>query len=490
MRLATWLFMSCISLYSSVRAAENVVGEDKNTKLQISIYNNGLALVKEQRAVGLQQGVNDIAFSGVASQIKPETVLLFASGIKVLEQNYDYDLLTANNLVDKSVGKKVKTVTVNPQNGENIFDSAEIVSAAYGQPLLKFSYGIEAHFPGRLVFEKLPENLRSEPTLIAKIDSGETAVKNISLAYLTAGIGWKTDYVAKIVSADKLHLQGWVTINNESGADYKEAAVQLIAGDVNLVANAPVGRPMMLLAKSNRAAGAYEADESAAVSESFGNYHLYNLPRKTDIKDKQTKQISLLEKQDVAYRKEARLLSPLYFNNHAVAEFKQIHPDMIYVLQNTEASRLGLPLPSGMIRFYENDKDGNMQFIGENSLTHLAKGEEARLKLGSSFNLFVSGKIVKISKLSENRAEDDTSCVTVNTDYAYDAEVTFHNADTHTQEVVFEQNLDSEAKVENESLKGSFKDADSYVWKVTIPKEGKQTLTFRVVSPQKTRRCR
>lgn len=216
MRLATWLLMGCMGLSSAVSAAENIVGEDKKTELEISIYNNDLALVKEQRKVELKQGVNDIAFEGVASRIKPETALLDAPGIKVLEQNYDYDLLTANNIIDKSVGEKVKTVTVNPANGENIFDSAEIVSAAYGQPLLKFSYGIEAHFPGRLVFEKLPDSLRSEPTLIAKIDSGETAAKDISLAYLTGGIGWKTNYVAKVVSGEKLNLTGWVTINNES----------------------------------------------------------------------------------------------------------------------------------------------------------------------------------------------------------------------------------------------------------------------------------
>ena len=158
MRLATWLLMGCMGLSSAVSAAENIVGEDKKTELEISIYNNDLALVKEQRKVELKQGVNDIAFEGVASRIKPETALLAAPGIKVLEQNYDYDLLTANNIIDKSVGEKVKTVTVNPANGENIFDSAEIVSAAYGQPLLKFSYGIEAHFPGRLVFAKLPDS--------------------------------------------------------------------------------------------------------------------------------------------------------------------------------------------------------------------------------------------------------------------------------------------------------------------------------------------
>lgn len=492
MRLATWLLMGCMGLSSAVCAAENVVGEDKKNDLEISIYNNNLALVKEERNVNLKQGINDIAFEGVASQIKPETALLDAPGIKVLEQNYDYDLLTANNIIDKSVGEKVKTVMVNPANGENIFDNAEIISAAYGQPLLKFSYGIETQFPGRLVFEKLPASLRSEPTLVAKIDSSETADKNISLAYLTNGINWKTNYVAKVVSAEKLNLTGWVTINNESGADYNNAKVQLIAGDVNQVAAADGVRPLMVMAKSARVMNDYAAVESALVApESLSGYHLYNLPLKTDIKDKQTKQISLLEKNDVAYKKEANMRSPLYFNYNSPAEFKQVHPDMIYVLKNEDSSNLGLPLPSGIMRFYENDKDGNMQFIGENTISHVAKGEEMRLNLGSYFNVFANGKVAKVTKLSENKTQEPgDACATLTTEYAYDAEVTFNNANVFAQEVVFEQNINPDAKVENESVKGSLKDAGTYVWNVSVPAEGKQTLTFRVVAPYKNRSCR
>ena len=231
----------------------------------------------------------------------------------------------------------------------------------------------------------------------------------------------------------------------------------------------------MMMAKASRAMDSYAAAESAPASENLSGYHLYNLPLKTDIKDKQTKQISLLEKNDVAYKKEAYMRSPLYFNYNSAAEFKQVHPDMVYVLQNTEAGNLGLPLPSGIMRFYENDNDGNMQFIGENSISHVAKGEEMRLNLGSFFNVFVSGKIAKISKLSENRTQEEgEACATLTARYAYDAEVTFNNADLHAQEVVFEQNLGGEAKVENESLKGSLKDAGTYVWKVTVPAGGRK----------------
>ncbi len=491
MRLASWLLMGCVGLSAAASAAENTVGDSQKTDLEISIYNNNLALVKDRRTVDLKQGINDIAFEGVATQIKPETALLDAPGIKVLEQNYDYDLLTANNIIDKSVGQTVKTVISNPTTGQNIYDSAEIVSAVYGQPLLKFNYGIETHFPGRLVFEKLPDSLRNKPTLVAKIDSSSAASKSISLAYLTNGISWKTNYVAKVVSNNKLNLTGWVTINNESGTDYSNAKVQLIAGDVNQVSSDSGVRPMMMMAKATRAMNDYAVAESAAgAPQSLSGYHLYNLPMKTDIKDKQTKQISLLEKNDVVYKKEAYMNSPLYFNVNYTPEFRQQHPEMIYILQNKENDNLGIPLPSGIVRFYENDNDGNMQFIGENSISHVAKGEEMRLNLGSYFNIFVNGKIKKVTKLSENKTQEaDNACVTVTTRYAYDAEVSFNNANTYVQEVVFEQGIANDMSVESASINGHLKDAGTYTWKVTIPAEGKQTLTFRVVAPYKKRNC-
>lgn len=491
MRLATCLLMGCVGFVSVATAGENLISSDKKTDLEISIYNNNLALVKDSRMVNLKSGINDIAFEGVATQLKPETALLYADGIKVLEQNYDYDLLTANNITDKLVGQTVKTVTTNPTTGENIFDSAKIVSATYGMPILQFGYGIETNFPGRLVFENLPQSLRSQPTLVAKVDSSAATDKNISLAYLTNGISWKTDYVAKVTSENKLNLTGWVTINNESGTDYNQAKVQVIAGDVNQVTSGMGDvRPMMMMAAKSRASYDKDLNESAVVSQDLSGYHLYSLPMKTDIKDKQTKQISLLEKNNVSYKKEAFLNSSLYFSPNTNASFEQNHPDMIYVLKNVEADNLGIALPSGTVRFYENDNSSSMQFIGENSIFHVAKGEEMRLNLGSFFNIFVNGKVIKVNKLSENKKQNiGEPCYTLVMQYSYDAEVTFNNANSYPQEVTFEQPIAVESKIENENIKGSLKNANIYTWKVKVPAEGKQVLTFKVIAPYQTRSC-
>ena len=152
--------------------------------------------------------------------MKPETALLKAPGVKVLEQNYEYDLLTPVNILEESVGQKVTTVTTNPANGQNMFDKAEIISSNYGNPLLKFSYGIEANFPGRLVYENLPENLRVKPTLVVKLDNQNDGSKDLTLNFLTNGLSWQANYVAEITSDSQMDLQGWVTLNNQSGADY------------------------------------------------------------------------------------------------------------------------------------------------------------------------------------------------------------------------------------------------------------------------------
>ena len=470
-------------------SAETVVGEADKQSLDISIYNQNLALVKDVRKVSLVQGINDIAFEGVASQIKPETALLYADGVNVLEQNYDYDLLTPNNIIDKSVGATVKTVTVNPTTGANIYDKAEIVSAVYGTPILKFKYGIETNFPGRLVFDSLPSSLRSKPTLVAKLNSADAGDKGISLAYLTNGISWKTDYVAKVSDASKLNLTGWVTITNESGVDYDNARIQLIAGQVNEVAQAVNLAPRMMKMAMLESAAADSGFGRAPVQQDLSGYHLYSLPNKTTIKDKQTKQLSLLEQNDVDYRKEAKIASQLYFSPSSKAKFEQVHPEMYYILNNTEEAHLGIQLPAGVVRFYENDNDGNLQFIGENSIEHVAKGEVMRLKLGSFANIFADGALKQVKKLSENKAQKTGKCQEVQAVYAYEAEINVTNSGNEAQEVVYEQALPQDAKVSAENVPGELKNAGVYEWRLTIPAGAKQALTFTVEAPDTRRVC-
>ncbi|MBR1648024.1 MAG: DUF4139 domain-containing protein [Alphaproteobacteria bacterium] len=491
MRLFLMITLCLTAGISSAFAQENLVSEDKRTSLDISIYNQNMAFVKDVRSTDLSEGINDIAFEGVASAIKPETAILFADEIKVLEQNYDYDLLTPVNILDKSVGQKVKTAVVNPMTGSDIFNHAEIVSTAGNMPVLAFDYGIETEFPGRIIFEKLPQGLRSKPSLVAKIISQTQTKKDISLAYLTNGINWKTDYVAKVEDDNHLDLTGWVTINNESGTDYKDARIQLIAGSVNEVPQVVSGRRFAVM----KAAVAidYAADNGiseGASEQDLSGYHLYTLPKRTTIKDKQKKQISLIEKNAVKYKKEAVIENSLYFAPSSGAQFEQVHPAMFYVMKNEESENLGLQLPAGIIRFYENDDDGNLQFIGENSIGHTAEKETIRLRLGSFVNIFADGKVKKTQKLSSGDPKPDGNrCKLYKDMYAYDAEIKVTNSSSKPQEAVYKQSLPADTVITAENIKGISKNASTFEWRFEVPAKSEKVLEFSLKSPYSRRVC-
>ena len=465
------LSAAAVLMFSAAASAQDVsILQADTDKMSLSIYNQNLAMVRDSRRAFLPAGVFSAAFEGVASQMQPETALLQGEGLKVLEQNYEYDLLTPANILEEAVGKKVKTVTVNPSDGSNIFDEAVIVSSNYGQPILKFSYGVETAFPGRIVFETLPENLRIKPTLAARIENAAAGSKELSLSYLTGGINWTADYSAEIRPDYKMNLQGWVTLTNQSGADYKNAEVQLVAGEVNQVAPVrPRAAANMLMAKSAAFDGVAESAASGSLQpQSFSGYYVYTLPEKTDVMDKQTKQVSLMNLSGVGYAEELKLVSPLTIGAGSNAGvFEKANPQMIYKIKNSPENNLGTPLPSGTVRFYTKQENGGLTFMGAAELPRLAVGEEAELSVGRAFDVYAGGKVVSMKKIADKL-------------YAAEAEVTFGNASDKEQTVVFEQHFYNDAEVVSESLPSEKNRARVLSWTVKIPAGGQTVLTYKV----------
>ena len=206
------LLAASVAGLAGTAAAETkgiILDNADNSQVAVSIYNNDLAFVRDSRTAELAAGRNSVAFKGVAEKIMPETAMLVGNGIKVIEQNYNYNLLTPVNIINESVGKTVKTALYNEKTGTTSFDEAKILDSNYGNPILQFSYGIETHFPGRLIFDSLPENLTSRPTMTAELDARAAGNNKLELAYLTRGISWKADYVAEITGEDNLNLNGW-----------------------------------------------------------------------------------------------------------------------------------------------------------------------------------------------------------------------------------------------------------------------------------------
>lgn len=483
-KLLTSLFAG-LSIGFTAQAVEPQVLPINNKNLALSIYNGNLALIKDTRPAHLENGVNEVIFDGVSRDIQSETAIIYGQGIKVLEQNYSYNLINEDNLIKQAIGKEVLTVRESPDDGDNIFEKAVVLGVADGKPILRFKYGIETDFSGRVVFNEIPANLSNKPILAAKLNSETSGDKFLNLAYLTSGLSWKTDYVANIEDKNALDLTGWVTINNESGVDYNNAKIQLIAGDVNIVR--PVMRQRIMMAKASF--NAMDMAEGVSVEpEQINSYELYTLPNITSIKDRQTKQISLIEKNDVKYFKEFNLRSPLYLGSGS--EFKKAHPDITIVIENNEASNLGISLPTGTVRFYEKDKNGNLQFVGSNNIGNTAKEETLRLNLGKAFNLVVDGKVKKISEKELSRTGKDIhGCYNTGLLKTYEVSVNFNNAEKDDNTVVFKQNMSDNAKIISESLKSETENAHTRVWKVNIPANSKTELNFTVEQKDNNHLC-
>lgn len=485
--MSKYLFLLGISTFlTGVANAEPLFLPSTDNNLSLSIYNQNLALVKDIRQAELKAGVNEVIFDGVAQRIQPETAIIYGDNLKVIEQNYNYSLLSYQNFIERNIGKQVNTVRVNPENGDNIYERAELIGTANGQPILRFNYGIDSNFEGRVVFNEIPAGLSNKPTLTAKLNSEKSGYKNLRLAYLTDGLSWKTDYVANVNNDTSLNLTGWVTINNESGIDYENAKIQLIAGDVNVVRQAMprMSKGVMML----NSARAFGADEAMSVEpEAINSYELYTLPTTATIKNHQTKQIALIEKQNVTYKKEFNLDAPFYFDTNG-DEFEKFHPEITYVIENRAESNLGISLPAGIIRFYENDKNGNLQFIGSNHIANTAKEDTLRMRLGDAFNISVSGKTKKINEKELSR-QTKNKCADVKIRRTYEAEITVNNAEDNDNTVIISQNFRHDAKIIKENIKSTEKNAFTRQWTIPAAKNAKTSLTYTVEITSTNREC-
>lgn len=451
---------------------------------EITIYNQDLALVKKSQKLELKKGVNEVIFKEVAEQMKPESVFIYGKGVRVLEQNYDYQGVSQYTLLNANVGKKVKTVRQNPSTGENIFKEAILLAVDGGTPILKFDYGIETNFKGQVLFSEIPPELNSSPILMAKVETKEEGDKDLGLAYLSSGFNWAANYVAKINDKETLSLLGRAAITNNSGSGYQQAKVNLIAGDINVVRQVMQPRPMLkntrgvMLAASM--ADGFAQDAVINAPSTMDSYYVYQIPEPTTLKNGQIKQISFLSVPAVKYQKEGVLQSSLYFGLNKNA-YKDVHPSVLYHFTNDVDSGLGMPLPQGKISFYAPDKEGSLQFIGENMMSHKAEGEKVSSELGKFFDVYGKGEIVNLTKVDEKQYQKTgQKCPTVDTKYHYDVVYEVTNKSQDTVHIVLKQPL-MRASVIKETLKGE-SEGNIYQWKFDVLSGESQKIEAEVVN--------
>ena len=380
-----------IALVLILSSAPGVYGQPLSSTLKdqqnvaLTIYNSNVGLVKDLRVLDLKKGVQELKFMDVAGKIDPTTVhiksLVDAGSLAVLEQNYEYDLLSPQTLLEKFVGQKVRLASINPETKKEEIVEATLLSTQGGNI---FQVGDKIHIghPGRVVLPRIPENLIPQPTLVWLLDNKLPDKQRVEATYLTGGINWKADYVAVLNAADtQTDLTGWVTIDNRSGATYQDAQLKLVAGDIHRVREEKV---------VPRAAAKLAAQEAAPQfkEESFFEYHLYTLDRRTTVKDNQTKQMTLLQADQVPVKKLFIFSgSPQYYYHRYDQKPGKQKVGVFLEFENAQKNRLGMPLPKGTMRVYKQDREGSLQFIGEDQIDHTPKDEKFKLKIGEAFDV-------------------------------------------------------------------------------------------------------
>jgi hypothetical protein len=461
-RLIAFTLAGLLGAAPAAGAAPVKITAAEQRDVMITVYNSNLGLVKDVREVRLDPGLIETHFMDVAAQIDPTSVLLRSltdpTGLKILEQNYEYDLLSSEKLMEKYVGRKVRLYQSN-----GTFQEATLLSTR--GPVYDINGQIHMGHFGSVVLPALPENLVSKPTLAWLLRNTRPAPQRVEASYLTGGISWKSDYVMLINAADsRTDLTGWVTINNQSGATYRDAALKLVAGDVNRAASRDDSRRALEMAA--KAASPAVADREFK-SEGFFEYHLYTLDGRTTIKESQTKQLTLLSAADIPVDKR--------FIYHGAASYHRTQYGVpisnqkvgVYLdIRNTKENRLGVPLPKGKVRVYKADASGSQQLIGEDWIDHTPKDERVRIKMGEAFD--VVGE----------RVQKDWKRIGSNL-YEIEWEITLRNHKKEGVTIEVIEPMPGDWEILRTTHPHEKLQAFTARWSIPVPKEGAATLGYR-----------
>jgi hypothetical protein len=445
---------------------------DDQKSVALTIYNVNLGLVRDRRDIQFPRGEASLKFAGVASQINPATVhiksLTEPGALSVVEQNYEYDLLSPQKLLDKYVGKKVTLVLRRFQNQTEELVPTEAVLLANNSGAV-WQIGdqivINPANVAEIRFPHLPENLIARPTLVWRLANQRSTPQSIEASYLTGGITWRADYVV-LVNGDETRadVTSWVTIDNNSGGEFRNAELKLVAGDVHRAENRQAYEAKMRQELAGRAA----RDENFK-EESFFEYHLYTLQRRTTIKNAQTKQISLLDAKGVGSHKQFVIYGlPYYYHGYNNPGEPIKEKIGVYIeFANTEKNGIGQPLPAGIVRLYKADSSGGQQFIGEDRIDHTPKDETVKVKVGDAFDIVGERKMMDYRVISTRVYE-----------YAYQIAIRNHKKEAVT--VVVNEPIGGDWEMISSSHRWEKTAAFAARFHVPVAADGSATLSYRV----------
>ena len=437
--------------------------------LAVTIYNNNRALVEDKRVLNLPAGRSRQEFRDVSAQIQPETVTLSGRGIGIVEQNFDFDLLSPAALMQNAVGQTVTLVRVNPATGAEVRERAKIL-AANGGVVMQIGDRVEVlrddGLPARVIFDQVPASLRAHPTLSVTLDADGAGARPVTLTYLTPGLAWQADYVALFDEANsRMDVQGWITLTNNSGTPYVNASTLLVAGSVGQASPYQQryyggGYPVPPPPPPPPPGTIDRAGAETAGRERLGDFYLYPLPERTTIADKQTKQVSFLDVHG------APAVRAYEFRNAWLSTSDQpISANTVLRFSSSRNQGLGDALPAGTIRVYQRDARGNPQFVGEHRIGHTPMGSDISLATGQAFDVKVRPVLEERTRLGPSRWK---------TRMRY----TLTNAGPKPVTVdLIQSGLWGDTQITQQSLKSERLSADDARWRVPVPANGETTVT-------------
>jgi len=469
------LFADAFLFAASAFAQQQVVTTAKDVKgVSLTIYNQNFAVVREKRSFTLADGTNFVRYEDVASTIDPTSLsfksLTAPNAVAVREQNYQFDLLTPQAVLNKSLGKRVHYKRIR-SNGEVEMLNGTILSTNSGIILKADDGSIILNPSGEIAVDELPEGLLSRPSLLWKLDNGKPGKHETEVSYLANGMNWKSDYVA-VVSENEasVDITGWVTLDNKSGATYKSAQLQLLAGDVRRVQDYKndIPRPSVAYEKGMK-------DEAQFQEESFFEYHLYTLDGVTDVMNNETKQMTLMSAADVTV--DRKLIfdggrNRYYYYGRSGgpgsgSSTDEMKANIVLEVKNSKANNMGMPLPKGKVRVYKADKRGNLQFLGEDLIDHTPKDETVSLYIGDAFDVMGTRKQMEYNQISSTVRDESY-------------EISIRNHKNEDAKVWITEHVYGDWKMLSNSHSFEKKDATTIQFPVTVPKDGEVKVKYKV----------
>jgi hypothetical protein len=476
---ATLLAASALALPAAAQQGEDTAQGD----VSVTIYQNGQSLVQDVRRLDIPRGTTRIEFPDVSAQIRPATLSFNAPDTAIVEQNFDFDLLTPSKLMEKAIGQTVTLIRTNPATGTETRERAEVLSTA-GGVVVRIGDRIEVlrddGLPVRVVFDEVPPNLRARPTLSVTLNSSRSGTRDASIRYLTPGLGWTADYVALFDEGrGTVDMQGWVTLTNTTGTTFHDTDTLLVAGNPNSGGYAPSRGDLVR-------PGTQTADR-----ERLGDFYLYPIEGRTTIANAQTKQVSFLDVQGVPARR--------VYSTQFGWLTNQEDPSPVTTAISFNSSReggLGDALPAGTVRFYQRDAQGNPQFIGENGIGHTPMGSTLSLRTGDAFDIYTQSEIENRERITADEYErsaryrvyEDGELVrTVEVDrsvtyYRTTMRYTLTNAKPEPVEVELTQSglnrgwYSLDYRVVAEDVPGEQINYDARLYRITVPANGERVV--------------